>query len=295
MNDILQAPAAVAENVTPPLVQARASLAVSGNDIFALGHYPDNPIYPGVLIAEQLCQLAMLGARALGPSASVRAIKRIQYLDAVLPGDVVELTATAKKRVGDELEVTATAQVGDRVKTRATLVCVAHGRVAVQVPASQLSLPGERALPQRSIAAILPHRYPFLLLDTVEDHVPGQWLRGRKVVTRASPLFLEGLPAHYPQGLVIESIGQAGIALFFLSRESATPVDIVLGSVADTDLLCDVPFNAALTIDVRIDRLLPNGVVFSGQACVGEQVVTRVGSLIAMIDPRHQPPTGLTP
>lgn len=279
----------------PELVaQARESLAISGSDIFALGHYPGNPIYPGVLIAERLCRLAQaVAAQVLGPSASVIAIKRIQYLNAVLPGDVLDLHASLKKSADGQLEISATASVGDRTMTRATLCCAATPRPVASIPTSQAGHTGAQALTHRQLAGLLPHRYPFLLLDTVEDHEPGQWLRGRKVVNRASPLFLDGLPPHYPQGLVIESVGQAGIALFFKSQASGAPLDIVLGSVSDTALLMDVPYDVALTIDVRIDRLLPNGVIFSGQARIGDQVVTRVGSLIAMVDPRHQPTTGL--
>ena len=34
------------------------------------------------------------------------------------------------------------------------------------------------------IAAILPHRYPFALVDRILDYEPGQWAIGRKCVTR---------------------------------------------------------------------------------------------------------------
>ena len=34
------------------------------------------------------------------------------------------------------------------------------------------------------IAEILPHRYPFALVDRVLDYEPGQWAIGRKCVTR---------------------------------------------------------------------------------------------------------------
>lgn len=265
-------------------------LLVSGTDIFALGHYPGNPIYPGVLIAERLCRLAeQLLLSELGEVMSVDTIKRIQYLDAVLPGDCVELSASVRRITDAGVEVSVTARVGDKHKTRATLLCVAGGRTTANTGAPQPPAPAPnagRAMSHRQIAAMLPHRYPFLLLDTIEDYEPGASIRARKVVNRASPLFLEKTPPCYPQSLVIESIGQAGIALFFLSRDASAPPDIVLGSIADTALPHSVPFDAALTIEARIDRMLPNGIVFGGEARIGEQVVTRVGSLVAMIDPR---------
>lgn len=39
------------------------------------------------------------------------------------------------------------------------------------------------------IAEILPHRYPFALVDRVLDYEPGQWAIGRKCVTRNEEFF----------------------------------------------------------------------------------------------------------
>lgn len=288
MNTTLTLPATAPDATAGSGMQDR--FLVSGTDIFALGRYPGNPIYPGVLIAERLCRLAeKLLLSEFGEIMSVNTIKRIQYLDAVLPGDCVELSASVRRSTDAGVEVSATARVGDKHKARATLLCVAGGRTTASTGTPQPPGPvanAGRAMSHRQIAGVLPHRYPFLLLDTIEDYEPGVSIRARKVVNRASPLFLEQTPPRYPQSLVIESIGQAGIALFFLSRDASEPRDIVLGSVSDTAFPHNVPFDVALTIEARIDRMLPNGIVFSGAARVGDQVVTRVGSLVAMIDPR---------
>ena len=37
------------------------------------------------------------------------------------------------------------------------------------------------------IEAILPHRYPFLLLDSVEDYNPGEYAVAKKCVTANEP------------------------------------------------------------------------------------------------------------
>jgi 3-hydroxymyristoyl/3-hydroxydecanoyl-(acyl carrier protein) dehydratase len=268
--------------------QAHAFLAVSGTDIFALGHYPGNPIYPGVLVAERLCALAQrLALPLLGGSAAVVSIKRIQYLDAIVPGDVAELTASIKKQAAGEIEIAAIARVGETIKTRATIIC-RSGVLPLCDGAPSLSEKPKQGhnITHRALPGILPHRYPFLLLDTIDDYVPGESLQARKVVNRASPLFLGQQPQSYPHSLVIESIGQAGIALYFLSRGDAHPVDIVLGSFSDAQFLADVPFDSVLSVQARIERQLDNGVVLSGTARVGTQTVVSVASLVAMIDPR---------
>lgn len=283
VNETLQTP--------PPLATPSAGLdeqlLVSGSDIFALGHYPGNPIYPGVLILERLSTLARrLAEREFGGPAAVTAVKRVQYLDAVVPGDVVTLCSSIKKRSDTGFEVSVSAVVGDKTKTRATLLCTPGNRPLATASTAPDAGDGAPVLTHRDLGRVLPHRYPFLLLDNVQAYESGQWIRARKVLNRASPLFLDQQPTSYPQGLAIESFGQAGIALFFLSRPGEQPVDIVLGSVGETELLGDIPFDAVLTVEARIERLLPNAVVFSGLARVGDQVVTRVGSLVAMVDPR---------
>ena len=45
------------------------------------------------------------------------------------------------------------------------------------------------------IAEILPHRYPFALVDRILDYEPGQWAIGRKCVTRNEEFFNGHFPA----------------------------------------------------------------------------------------------------
>lgn len=46
-----------------------------------------------------------------------------------------------------------------------------------------------RTLNAVQIAQILPHRYPFALVDKITDYTPGQWARGVKCVTMNEPFF----------------------------------------------------------------------------------------------------------
>ena len=62
------------------------------------------------------------------------------------------------------------------------------------------------------IQALLPHRYPFLLVDKITECTPGQGARGVKCVTANEPFFQGHFP-HYkvmPGVLIIEALAQVG-------------------------------------------------------------------------------------
>ena len=62
------------------------------------------------------------------------------------------------------------------------------------------------------IVRILPHRYPFALVDRIIDGEPGQWARGIKCVTVNEPFFQGHFPGKHvmPGVLLIEAMAQVG-------------------------------------------------------------------------------------
>ncbi|MCI9665506.1 MAG: 3-hydroxyacyl-ACP dehydratase FabZ [Lachnospiraceae bacterium] len=72
----------------------------------------------------------------------------------------------------------------------------------------------------KEIMEIIPHRQPFLLLDTVEELIPGQRAVAKKCVTYNEPFFQGHFPGEpvMPGVLIIEALAQAG-AVAILSKE----------------------------------------------------------------------------
>ena len=62
------------------------------------------------------------------------------------------------------------------------------------------------------IQALLPHRYPFLLVDRITECTPGQGARGVKCVTANEPFFQGHFPNYkvMPGVLIIEALAQVG-------------------------------------------------------------------------------------
>ncbi|MGE4276903.1 MAG: 3-hydroxyacyl-ACP dehydratase FabZ [Lawsonibacter sp.] len=70
------------------------------------------------------------------------------------------------------------------------------------------------------IEALLPHRYPFLLVDKITECIPGQRAKGIKCVTANEPFFQGHFPGFkvMPGVLIIEALAQVG-AVAILTEE----------------------------------------------------------------------------
>ncbi|NRD61055.1 3-hydroxyacyl-ACP dehydratase FabZ [Corallococcus exiguus] len=78
------------------------------------------------------------------------------------------------------------------------------------------------------IQALLPHRYPFLLVDRVVEIVPGQKLTAYKNVTINEPFFNGHFPGHpvMPGVLILEALAQA-TAILAYKTEAMDPTRLV--------------------------------------------------------------------
>ena len=70
------------------------------------------------------------------------------------------------------------------------------------------------------IQRLLPHRYPFLLVDRVVEFIPGQKLVAYKNVTINEPFFTGHFPGHpvMPGVLILEALAQASAILAYKSE-----------------------------------------------------------------------------
>jgi len=76
----------------------------------------------------------------------------------------------------------------------------------------------------RKIMEILPHRYPFLLVDRIIEYEKGVRIKGYKNVTFNEPFFMGHFPGApvMPGVLIIEAMAQTGGVLALSSYDKST-------------------------------------------------------------------------
>jgi len=131
----------------------------------------------------------------------------------------------------------------------------------------------------QEIMNLLPHRYPFLLIDRVVDWKPNEYLVAIKNVTFNEPFFQGHFPVRpiMPGVLITEAMAQATGVLAFRSN-GGKPKDNALYMLVGLD---DVTFRRMvepgdqLTIRVEIKRMARGMGIFNCTAHVGDELASR--------------------
>lgn len=86
-------------------------------------------------------------------------------------------------------------------------------------------------LNSNQIQEILPHRYPFLMVDKITDYEPGKWARGIKCVSANEMQFLGHFPKQHimPGVLILEALAQTGAVALLAEEENKGKVALFGG------------------------------------------------------------------
>jgi 3-hydroxyacyl-[acyl-carrier-protein] dehydratase len=90
--------------------EAVAIYRVRGSEAFLEGHFPGNPMMPGVILIEAIAQLGGVLAQTdpvIRPLENLRltAVRAAKILGAAVPGDVLEIRAKVEGRMGGLVQI----------------------------------------------------------------------------------------------------------------------------------------------------------------------------------------------
>ena len=128
------------------------------------------------------------------------------------------------------------------------------------------------------IAAILPHRYPFLLVDRVVELETGKRIAALKNVTFNEPFFQGHFPGHpvMPGVLIVEALAQASGLLIGLSGAGTRGEKLFyLAKVDKARFSRPVVPGDQLRLEVQLKRMIRSMGLFIARALVdGDEVAS---------------------
>jgi 3-hydroxyacyl-[acyl-carrier-protein] dehydratase len=105
-----------------PGESATCEKAFGVEEAFFRGHFPGDPLVPGVILTEALAQTAGIAGGQPGRAFRLTAIKGMKFLRAVRPNDLLTLKARKIAAVGELWQFEVSAAVGGETVAEGVLV-----------------------------------------------------------------------------------------------------------------------------------------------------------------------------
>jgi 3-hydroxyacyl-[acyl-carrier-protein] dehydratase len=258
---------------------------VSAAEACFQGHFPGHPILPGVIQIEAMAQLVQLAAIELsGRQLSLIEVNRGKFRKPVHPGDLLVIEADIAE---DGLSATCTTKVDGAVTCQARLVLKEETLAPISGPTTPFSPDFDsETLTVEDVMSIIPHRYPFLLIDRMyrekDTDETGQ-LVGIKNVTTIEGVFRAGRPWVAPT-MLMEMCAQSGCVAALDLPENAGKIGYFM-AIDNAEFHRSVQAGTQLVIVMK--NLSLRGRIGQGRAeiYVGDEFVAACELKFALVQP----------
>jgi beta-hydroxyacyl-ACP dehydratase FabZ len=147
---------------------------------------------------------------------------------------------------------------------------------------------GERGgvLDIAAIMEILPHRYPFLLVDRILSIEDGRRVVGIKNVTVNEPFFQGHFPGHpvMPGVLIVEAMAQVGAVLLLRGVPDRRSKLVYFAGIDGAKFRRPVVPGDTVRFEVQVLKLRSRSARLRGEAYVGDTLVAEAELFSSMID-----------
>ena len=136
------------------------------------------------------------------------------------------------------------------------------------------------------ILAILPHRYPFLLVDRIIEHEAGKRVVGIKNVTLNEPFFeghFPGVPV-MPGVLIVEAMAQTAGVMMLANLPDRESKLVFFTGIDGAKFRRPVVPGDQLRLELTVLRLRPRYIKLRGEAYVDGELVAEAEISSALVD-----------
>jgi UDP-3-O-[3-hydroxymyristoyl] N-acetylglucosamine deacetylase / 3-hydroxyacyl-[acyl-carrier-protein] dehydratase len=265
-------------------------------------------VFPHALIGEQGIELAVTAASFTRELAAARTFGFVHEVDALRAAGLIQGASTANAVVLDDAGVVdATLRWPDEFVRHKALDCVgdlalAGARIRGHIRAFRPSHSGTvkfvrellrtakeetTVLGIEEIMKVLPHRYPFLLVDRILELEEGKRVVGIKNVTINEPFFQGHFPGHpiMPGVLIVEAMAQVGGMLMLGSIQEPESKVVYFTSLDNVKFRRPVKPGDQLRFELDVVQVRGTLCKMHGVAKVDGEVVCEA-DMAAMVRPR---------
>jgi len=138
----------------------------------------------------------------------------------------------------------------------------------------------------RAIEKILPHRYPFLLIDRVIEITPRVKVVAIKNVTRNEPFFNGHFPDYpiFPGVLIVEAMAQAGGFLLLNYDDDPTGKLVYFTGINNAKFRKPVTPGDQMRLEVEVIKMYKSTAKMKGKAFVDGKVVASAEMTATIVD-----------
>ncbi len=138
-----------------------------------------------------------------------------------------------------------------------------------------------------TILTILPHRYPFLLVDRISEIEPGQRIVAIKNITANEPFFQGHFPEYpiFPGVLILEAMAQAGgICVLAMDPERAKEKNLFFSGINKARFRKPIFPGDQIVLDMVMLKHKGTLYVFQGTATVSDDLVAEAELLASVVE-----------